>query len=174
MSINNFNQYKNKEAGVIETNPKQRPKNVNRVSSIPQADKWRSIILSEISSKLTQINDSTTNDQRLRELNDELNKLFKEKRSWEYRIKELGGNDYILATKNDMIHSGINLAGWRYFGRAKELPDVKKMIEDKQKNGNDKKNKKPHKIKLDDEYFGKIEDSKTLIDYETERTKENG
>ncbi|KAI5949325.1 ISY1 [Candida jiufengensis] len=167
MSINQFNQYKNKEAGILETNPQLRPKNVQKVSSVPQAEKWRSIILGEVSSKLTQINDPTTNDLRLRELNDELNKLFKEKRAWEYRIKELGGTDYIIQ-KNDMIHTGFNIAGWRYFGRAKELPDVKKMIEDKKKPAT----KKAPKRKLDDFYYGKIEDDKELQDYESERLKE--
>ncbi len=31
---------------------------------------------------------------RIRDLNDEINKLLREKRHWEARIKELGGPDY--------------------------------------------------------------------------------
>ena len=31
---------------------------------------------------------------RIRDLNDEINKLLREKRHWEDRIKELGGPDY--------------------------------------------------------------------------------
>ena len=29
-------------------------------------------------------------------MNDEINRLFREKRHWEYRIKELGGPDYLV------------------------------------------------------------------------------
>lgn len=31
---------------------------------------------------------------KIRDLNDEINKLLREKGHWEYRIKELGGPDY--------------------------------------------------------------------------------
>lgn len=33
---------------------------------------------------------------RIRDLNDEINKLLREKRYWEERIKELGGPDYAV------------------------------------------------------------------------------
>lgn len=36
----------------------------------------------------------TASDDAIRDLNDEINKLFREKRHWENRIKELGGSDY--------------------------------------------------------------------------------
>ncbi|CAL1201585.1 unnamed protein product [Candida parapsilosis] len=171
MSLNNFHQYKSKESGALDTNPQNRPKYVQKVQSIPQAEVWRNIVLGEISSKLTQINDAQTSDARLRELNDALNQLFKEKRSWEHHIKNLGGNDYIHNIK-DMINSGINVAGWRYFGRAKELPDVKKMIEEKKKqtvkqNGNEWS--KTVENRLDDHYYGKQKDSKQLLEFELRR-----
>ncbi|KAI3406603.2 ENP2 [Candida oxycetoniae] len=137
-------------------------------------------VVGEISSKLTQINDATLNDVRIRELNDELNKLFKDKRSWEYHIRELGGNDYIH-TGRDMINTGVDVAGWRYFGRAKELPDVKEMIESKKKQEKQKGGRKGfvsketalsiRKKKLDDFYYGK-EDDKELVEFEQIRSKE--
>ena len=173
MSLNNFQEYKNKESGALDTNPQNRPKYVQKVQSIPQAEIWRNIVLGEISSKLTQINDTQTSDARLRELNDALNQLFKEKRSWEYHIKNLGGNDYIHNTK-DMINSGVNVAGWRYFGRAKELPDVKTMIEEKKrqnKRGNGGESKDLDK-RLDDYYYGKQKDSKQLLEFELRRSRE--
>ena len=34
---------------------------------------------------------------RIRDLNDEINKLLREKRHWEERIIELGGTDYIVS-----------------------------------------------------------------------------
>ncbi|KAI5965057.1 ISY1 [Candida theae] len=171
MSLNNFQEYKNKESGALDTNPQNRPKYVQKVQSIPQAEIWRNIVLGEISSKLTQINDTQTSESRVRELNDALNQLFKEKRSWEHQIKNLGGNDYIHNTK-DMTHSAVNIAGWRYFGRAKELPDVKKMIEEKK--GQDRRNesKKDLEKRLDDHYYGKVKDSKQLLEFEARRSEE--
>lgn len=174
MSLNNFQQYKSKESGALDTNPQNRPRYVQKVQSIPQAEIWRNIVLGEISSKLTQINDSQTSDARLRELNDALNQLFKEKRSWEYHIKNLGGNDYIHKVK-DMINSGVNVAGWRYFGRAKELPDVKKMIEEKKgqiKKQNGGESTKDLEKRLDDHYYGKLKDSKHLLDYESKKSEQ--
>ena len=34
---------------------------------------------------------------RIRDLNDEINKLLREKRHWEDRIKDLGGPDYAVS-----------------------------------------------------------------------------
>lgn len=36
---------------------------------------------------------------RIRDLNDEINKLLREKRHWEERIVELGGTDYIVRNR---------------------------------------------------------------------------
>lgn len=35
-------------------------------------------------------------DYQVRDLNDEINKLMREKLAWEHRIKELGGPDYLV------------------------------------------------------------------------------
>ncbi len=40
---------------------------------------------------------------RIRDLNDEINKLLREKRHWEARIKELGGPDYNVSTQYNNI-----------------------------------------------------------------------
>ncbi|EGW29895.1 uncharacterized protein SPAPADRAFT_144469 [Spathaspora passalidarum NRRL Y-27907] len=126
-SLNRFHQYKAQEAGVLISDPTLRPKYVQKVTSLPQAEKWRTTVISEISTKLTRIQDSTLGEFTIREINDDLNKLFKEKRAWEYHIRDLGGNDYLNV--RDLTSSGINVKGYRYFGRAKELDDVKKLIE---------------------------------------------
>lgn len=36
---------------------------------------------------------------KIRDMNDEINKLLREKRHWEYRIRELGGSDYKVGTR---------------------------------------------------------------------------
>ena len=40
---------------------------------------------------------------RIRDLNDEINKLLREKRHWEDRIKELGGPDYGVSHKDIIL-----------------------------------------------------------------------
>ena len=68
----------------------------------------------------------------MRDLNDYLNKLLRDKALWEKRIKELGGPDYAkLAPKADDDPQGTG--GYRYFGAAKQLPGVKEVL---QKKGN--------------------------------------
>lgn len=149
-SLNRYHALKVKEAGVLESDPSARPKRVQLVDSIPQAERWRKIVISEITRRLARIEDSMINHQQIRDLNDELNKLFREKRAWEYHIKELGGNDYLTYGKNLSsvgtfvpTDSAADVKGYRYFGRAKELPDVKRLLEssNKQANANARANK---------------------------------
>lgn len=166
----------------LETNPQLRPRNVQRVKSLPQAEKWRSIILGEISSKLTEINDPSVNNLRIQELNDDLNKLVKDKRTWEYRIKELGGNDYLRS--KDITSTGLCSDGIWYFGRAKLLVDKKNVDLNTTTNTTKVEQRlkgKPlkqelsimtsRKKRLDDQYYGKME-TKELLEYEQNRSKE--
>ena len=160
--LNRFQALKSKEAGVLESNPNLRPKYVQSVKSLPQAEKWRSTIISEISTKLTRISDPATSDFVLRELNDSLNKLFKEKRAWEYHIKSLGGNDYINFGK-DLSNTGVVgsyidesgklVTGYRYFGRAKDLSDVKPLLQSSQQTKTTKPTKKL-RDQLPNSYYG--------------------
>jgi pre-mRNA-splicing factor ISY1 len=73
---------------------------------------------------------------RLRDLNDEINKLIREKGHWERRIVELGGPDYSLTRQKVTDSDGKEVsaasgkgAGYRYFGAAKNLPGVKELFE---------------------------------------------
>lgn len=129
--INRFIAHKSREAGVLETNPNLRPKYVQKEKSLAQADKWRTLILGEISSKLTKINDTALNDYQIRDLNDDLNKLFKEKRAWEYHIRDLNGPDYLRL--QSQLSLGMQVNGYRYYGRAKELPDVTVILDERRR-----------------------------------------
>ena len=92
---------------------------------------------------------STTTQHSIRDLNDEINKLIREKGHWERRILELGGPDYAKAapkvTADDVDAGDAGTAagalgtaattvgggatGYRYFGAAKQLPGVKELFE---------------------------------------------
>lgn len=172
-ALNRYQALKSREAGALETNPSLRPKNVSSVTLLPQAEKWRAIVIGEISMKQTQINDPILNDYQIRDLNDAINKLLREKRSWEYRIRELGGPDYLsfgANAGNAGVYTGIDttgtkVKGYRYFGRAKELPELKDMVAAQQnlKAANSSRLKdhemkekilKERQERLTDEYYG--------------------
>ena len=78
-------------------------------------------------------------EPRIRELNDEINKLMKQRYYWEIRIRELGG--HVSSGKQSYDLEGIELPGapgYRYYGAAKELASVKKLINEN-KNETDKR-----------------------------------
>ncbi|CUM65050.1 uncharacterized protein PRCAT00002670001 [Priceomyces carsonii] len=175
-ALNRLQEHKKKEAGVLESNPNLRPKYVQSVESLPQAEKWRSTIMAEISSKLTRIQDPTLNDYQIRELNDSLNKLFKEKRAWEYHIKELGGSDYITYGNNlnsiGIRADGAGTKGYRYFGRAAELSEAQEYIKGRKKfkkeenRSQDLVEKKvinERLLKIDALYYGLLDEKKALV-----------
>ncbi|KAH6928806.1 hypothetical protein HPB50_019898 [Hyalomma asiaticum] len=69
---------------------------------------------------------------RIRDLNDEINKLLREKGHWEDRIKELGGPDYAKVGPKMLDQEGREVPGnrgYKYFGAAKDLPGVRELFE---------------------------------------------
>lgn len=71
-------------------------------------------------------------DERTRELNDEINKLLREKRHWERRIRDLGGKSYSReAVAVPMLgeEGAISHKGYFYFGAARNLPGVAALAE---------------------------------------------
>ena len=65
-------------------------------------------------------------------MNDEINKLLREKYHWERQIKALGGADYIASAPRAYDGDGRELPGargYKYFGAAKDLPGVKELFE---------------------------------------------
>lgn len=148
-ALNRYQAQVSREAGVLESDPSQRPKYVQSVESLPQAEKWRQTVVTEISVNLTKINDPTLPESEIRLLNDTLNKLHREKRAWEYHIKKLGGNDYI--SYGSQVQ-GLNIKGTRYYGRARELAEVKQIRDVKEHK------EKPREKQLGLEYYGIFDD----------------
>lgn len=52
-------------------------------------------MLKEISRKVSRIQEASLSDYMIRDLNDEINKLMKEKWVWEVHIRNLGGPNYM-------------------------------------------------------------------------------
>jgi len=91
-------------------------------------------------------------DYEVRDLNDEINKLLREKRHWENQIVGLGGANYrrnvamldddgqeVPGTKGykcgfrTLCFVHCFMIYFRYFGRAKELPGVRELFQSRKK-----------------------------------------
>ncbi|KAI9793722.1 MAG: NineTeen Complex (NTC) component [Peltula sp. TS41687] len=130
-----FREQQAADLGIIDAGRTRRPKLITEVSSIPTCEKWRGQTLKEISRKVSRIQDASLSDYQIRDLNDEINKLMREKHMWEVQIRNLGGPNYMRAARvydeqGKEIPGGNK--GYRYFGRARELPGVKELFEGSQ------------------------------------------
>ena len=174
------------ESGLLPSSSLRRPKAPSTVSTIPLCEKWRGQILKEVSRKVTKIQDESLSDFQVRDLNDEINKLMKEKWGWERRIRELGGPNYMRGGGTVFDDQGREVPGggkgYRYFGRARELPGVKEMFERAAKRrvhgDEDEAGKEPrqeiNRKNLDARYFGfrLDEEDGSLLKYERKKEKE--
>ena len=111
--------YRFREAQAAElglgTRSDRRPRMASACKSLRECERWRGEILREISRKVSKIQDGLSflccpvqnqcvqfysprtaglTDYEVRDLNDEINKLMREKRHWENQIIALGGANY--------------------------------------------------------------------------------
>ncbi|GBG25781.1 Pre-mRNA-splicing factor ISY1-like [Hondaea fermentalgiana] len=99
---------------------KDRSKNPESCKNLDDAHRFRRAVMREISQKLTQVQMASLGEHRLRELNDEINKLMRERFAWERQILKLGGPDL-----RNHASSGKT---YKYFGAARELPQVRELL----------------------------------------------
>ncbi|XP_005097618.1 pre-mRNA-splicing factor ISY1 homolog [Aplysia californica] len=110
----------------------RRPYLASDCDNLHEAEKWRRQIIGEISRKVAQIQNAGLGEFKLRDLNDEINKLLREKGHWEDRILELGGPDYRKTGPKMLDSDGKEVPGnkgYKYFGAAKDLPGVRELFE---------------------------------------------
>ncbi|KAG8868699.1 NineTeen Complex (NTC) component [Tulasnella sp. 331] len=109
----------------------RRPRMASACKSLRDCERWRGEILREISRKVSKIQDAGLTDYEVRDLNDEINKLMREKRHWENQIIALGGANYRrnVAMVDDDGKEVPGTRGYKYFGRAKDLPGVKELFQ---------------------------------------------
>ena len=154
--------------------PKQRrPYLASECNDLNEADKWRQQILREVGRKVLEIQNAGLGEHRIRDLNDEINKLMREKYHWERRIVELGGPDYARSAPKVTDSQGRVVAessgrgaGSRYFGAAKQLPGVKELFEkhEPQKVQRTRGDLQRH---IDGDYYGfRDEDDGILVEVE--------
>lgn len=126
----------------------KRPTRINKVDKLDEAIRWRSELVKEIGQRITQIHDPSLNEQQIRELNEELNKLFEEKGRWDFHIKNrLKGPD-LKKRKQLNTTGGTLLKGTRYFGRALELPEVRELLKEEKERREKHKSAKEKDLEL--------------------------
>ncbi|KAI9812756.1 MAG: NineTeen Complex (NTC) component [Pycnora praestabilis] len=169
------------DLGIIDAGRTRRPKIITEVSSIPSCEKWRGQVLKEISRKVSRIQDTSLSDFQVRDLNDEINRAMREKHMWEVQIRNLGGPNYMRGGGKVYDEEGREIPGggkgYRYFGRARELPGVKELFEVKKpKPATDKplESRADLRKQVDASYYGYNldEEDGTLLAYEAKKEKE--
>ncbi|KAM1051841.1 hypothetical protein ACFX19_033920 [Malus domestica] len=81
--------------------PKERrPYLTSECRDLAEASRWRQQIMGEIGRKVAEIQNEALGEHRTRDLNDEINKLIREKVHWERWIVELGGPNYAKNAPN--------------------------------------------------------------------------
>jgi len=109
----------------------RRPFLTSECDNVQKAERWRHQVIREISKSVTAIQNAGLGEFRIRDLNDHINKLLREKKHWEDRIKELGGKHYKGGAKM-LDREGKEVPGnkgYKYFGAAKDLPGVRELFE---------------------------------------------
>ncbi|KAF4527766.1 hypothetical protein B566_EDAN016471 [Ephemera danica] len=112
--------------------PERRPYLASECRDLRRCEKWRMQVIREIAKKVAQIQNAGLGEFRIRDLNDEINKLLREKGHWEAQIKELGGPDFARTGPKMLDHEGKEVPGnrgYKYFGAAKDLPGVRELFE---------------------------------------------
>ncbi|KAN0094427.1 Isy1-like splicing factor [Tylopilus felleus] len=170
--------YRFREAQAAElglgTRGDRRPKMASACKSLRECERWRGEILREISRKVSKIQDSGLTDYEVRDVNDEINKLLREKRHWENQIIALGGANYRrnVAMLDDDGKEVPGTKGYKYFGRAKELPGVRELFQSRKKEEEEENQALAYYKKFMNQgpaYFGDLDETQSgseLIEYE--------
>ncbi|XP_064650607.1 pre-mRNA-splicing factor ISY1 homolog [Lineus longissimus] len=153
----------------------RRPFLASECDDLHKSEKWRRQIIGEVSRKVAQIQNAGLGEFKLRDLNDEINKLLREKGHWEDRIKELNGPDYRKVGPRMLDHEGKEVPGnrgYKYFGAAKDLPGVRELFE-QEPPPQSRKTRADLMKNIDADYYGyRDEDDGVLVPLEQEHEKE--
>ena len=130
-AMNLFNKWQTFKHEFHAVAANKRPLLASECQSVGDAEKFRREILKDLTKKASLIKNASLGEYKIRDLNDEINKLMKKKHYWEIRIRELGGNDYKSRNKFLFDIEGKELPGqpgYRYYGAAKDLPGVRELF----------------------------------------------
>jgi len=155
----------------------RRPRVASSCKSLRECERWRGEILREVSRKVSKIQDAGLSDYEVRDLNDEINKLMREKRHWENQIIALGGVNFRrnIAMLDEDGKEVPGTRGYKYFGRAKELPGVKELFQKSTEVPEEEQSYAFYKKFLNQgpDYYGDLDEAdESLLQYEKEAEEE--
>ena len=147
--------------------PKKRPYLAELCSDLDEAEKWRREIINEISNSVLLIQNAGLGEHKIRDMNDHINKLLREKRHWERRILELGGRNHMSVPCKEIDEDDAPGTGnYKYFGAARDLPGVRELFSKPEK-GAPRKTKAELLKYINCDYFGyRDEDDGILLPLE--------
>ncbi|KAJ7741759.1 Isy1-like splicing factor [Mycena maculata] len=146
----------------------RRPRMASACKSLRDCERWRGELLREISRKVAKIQDAGLGDYEVRDLNDEINKLMREKRHWENQLVALGGANYRrnVAMLDDDGKEVPGTKGYKYFGRAKDLPGVRELFQSRKKDEDEDNRALTYYKKFmaqSPPYYGDLDDNDTIL-----------
>lgn len=174
-----FREQQAADMGIIDFNRARRPKAITSVTQVSACEKWRSQVVKEVGRKIMRIQEPALSEFQIRDLNDEINKLMREKHVWELQLKSLGGPNYLRSGGGQTIFDAegnevpvvlgnSQHGGYKYYGRARELPDVKELIEQQVNSRKQQESQVSHDKKMQQKfrdlpasYYGLSEDADT-------------
>eukprot|EP01035_Chromulina_nebulosa_P025298 gene25298-33014_t len=173
-----FNRWQSFKKDFHNESSNRRPLLASECTSLAEAEKFRREIVRDITKKISAIQNASLGEHRIREFNDDINKLMRQRHYWEIRIRELGGN--LSTAKKFYDVEGKELPGapgYRYYGAAQDLPGVRELFAEFEDNLNSKKNTKKSRADLykyiTPDYYGyRDEDDGILLIKEAERENE--
>jgi len=179
--LNRWLAYKREERTGIPRMGTKRPSSAASVESVQECERWRMSLIKEIGRKMMQIQSESLGEQRIKDMNDDINRCLREKAAWERRILELGGPNYRkferIADEEFMAEleprPGNDDIGYvyKYFGASRNLPGIKELFTKKEEERAAKRRRFDYSI-ADAEYYGlKDDDSEHLQSLESEAEK---
>jgi pre-mRNA-splicing factor ISY1 len=145
---------------------KRRPFLASEVDNVNECQKWRNSIIRSITKKVSIIQNGSLGEHKIRDLNDHINKLLREKRHWERQIKLLGGPDYEREAPRVTDADGnraMGTGGYFYFGAARELPGVRDLFDKSAAPAGDKVTRYDLYKSIDAGYYGYRDDDDGLL-----------
>jgi len=168
-----------------------RPKLASECEHQGDAEFYRNQINKEITGMIAKIQNPALGEHTIRDLNDEINRKFREKHHWNKRIFQLsnGTIDYNKRERASRIEEGdvqflvaTNYGKrqgptYKYFGAAKDLPGVKELLEKQQEKmlSMSRKKRGPNEIykHVGVKYFGwRDEEDGVLLELEDDAFRE--
>eukprot|EP00358_Blepharisma_japonicum_P006673 CAMPEP_0202943362 /NCGR_PEP_ID=MMETSP1395-20130829/3788_1 /ASSEMBLY_ACC=CAM_ASM_000871 /TAXON_ID=5961 /ORGANISM="Blepharisma japonicum, Strain Stock R1072" /LENGTH=187 /DNA_ID=CAMNT_0049640747 /DNA_START=38 /DNA_END=597 /DNA_ORIENTATION=+ len=147
----------------------RRPTNPLDVASLMECQNWRYQVMQEIAIFITDIQNAHLGEHKIRALNDEINRLAREKSLWEDRIRQLGGPDYKKVVYRQVDSQGQEIPGsegYLYYGAAKDLPGVREFLQ-RPAPAKPVKNNEVLKAQVNENYY-KTEEDEELLRMEAE------